>query len=63
MIICDRCPLLIKSDRGLFMRCAISGNGILYVNKYVTSETYCPIKQIELKDGTTFKPEIYDGKN
>jgi hypothetical protein len=63
MIICDKCPILIKGETGLFKYCAISGHGIMSGNNYISTEKFCPLIKIELKDGAVFVPEVYNEKN
>jgi hypothetical protein len=58
MIICDKCPIAIDNFELLESYCGISGVSLTLINlKHTPISGKCPMKSIELKDGTVFVPE------
>jgi hypothetical protein len=56
MVICDKCPCFDEGETSEW--CKIKDSYILWnfdVRHYASND--CPMKQIELKDGTIFRPE------
>jgi hypothetical protein len=60
MVKCDRCPCLFVIDGEVI--CSISNEFISFVDERKLGAD-CPLKRIELKDGTIFEPEVVDDKN
>ena len=54
MIICDKCPLFYD-----YTACSIGATPLMWDNDkfYSVENEDCPLKRIELKDGTVFVPE------
>lgn len=65
MVKCDRCPFKFLGE-GYFdgYKCLLTTKELSYQNGYYCSALKdCPLKRIELKDGTVFEPEEIDGSN
>jgi len=59
MTICDKCPCHNESDDNDW--CNLSDMSLIYdyeLRHHVPQNNDCPLKQIELKDGTVFRPEV-----
>jgi hypothetical protein len=61
MTICDGCPLCQVSDNPTYgYTCCLNGVSLrmdYYNQKTTTYKIPCPLKHIELKNGTVFVPE------
>lgn len=55
MVKCDKCPCLYYFDGCYY--CSTKDEFISFDYEQTITE-YCPLKRIELKDGTTYEPEI-----
>lgn len=70
MVICDGCPFIAElknSTPFYFNKCHITGIALVHNYRdrgFGPLSGICPIKCIEFKDGTVFKPEVAgDGEN
>lgn len=65
MVICDGCPFNVDAPDYSYKNCILDigypKRNLIYENyKFKMPSGFCNLKRIELKDGTTYVPEIVE---